>query len=279
MAGKSKRKPSFFKVLVGNFVDKLRIPPSFVKNFKGNVPTNITVKSGSGSSWRVKIQDEGGGYFFCGGWSTFVKDHSLETGDFLLFFLLGRSKFDVIVYNRTACEKNITLTAKRPRGRPVVNRRNEETPSKNNASCSNRARTPPPGRTTVKNARNDSEKIEFVSEVTPEHPTFVMVVKEYHKYSAAVPIWFSKETGMAEKESTLIKDSKGGMWMLHNVVDPKSRVSLGAGWSEFRQDNAIAVGDTLLFEHIPNTDNSIHVRIISKARRRRRWRVRQANEM
>ena len=116
-----------------------RIPPAFVKNFQGNVPTNFTLKSDSGSSWRVTVQDEGG-YFFCGGWSNFVKDHCLETGDFLLFFLLGSSTFDVIIYNRTACEKNTCLAPKRRKGRPLVNRQNEETPSKNCGSCCKKAR-------------------------------------------------------------------------------------------------------------------------------------------
>ncbi|XVF17762.1 hypothetical protein REPUB_Repub10bG0151700 [Reevesia pubescens] len=251
MVKKPKRNPSFFKVLVGDFVNKLRIPPAFVKNVcKGNVPTNFALESDSGSSWRVRVQRKEDGFFFCGGWSSFAKDHRLETRDFLLFFLLDSSTFDVIVYDRTACPKDISFATKRPRGRPVVNRRIEETPSKSFASCSKIARGVSRGRR--------------ISQVTPDqHPSFEVALKNYQKYYIPVPRSFVEETGLAEETSTVIKDPKGRNWLV-NIVSDRNYVRLGEGWSKFRQENEIEVGDTLLLKHIPNTGNSIHVQFISQ---------------
>ncbi|KAK8367554.1 hypothetical protein V6Z12_A02G193800 [Gossypium hirsutum] len=91
-----------------------------------------------------------------------------------------------------------------------------------------------------------------------------MVLKEYQKYSAVVPTSFAKEMGLAEKPSTMIENSKGKKWLLNTIVDAKSQVRLGAGWSQFVQENKLELGDTLLFQHIPNTGNVINLKIICK---------------
>lgn len=70
--------------------------------------------------------------------------------------------------------------------------------------------------------------------------------------------------GLAEKPTTMIKDSKGRKWLLNTIVDAKSKVRLGAGWSQFVQENKLELGYTLLFQHIPNTGNVINFKIISK---------------
>lgn len=64
----------------------------------------------------------------------------------------------------------------------------------------------------------------------------------------------------------MIKDSEGRKWELNILVDAKSNVRLGAGWSQFVQENKLEAGDTISFQHIPNTGNVIYFKIISKAR-------------
>ncbi|MBA0677691.1 hypothetical protein Goari_019087 [Gossypium aridum] len=383
MTRKPKRSPSFFKVLIGDFDNKLRIPPAFVKYvLKGNVPTMFTLYSDSGNSWRVRVMVEQGSYFFNSGWSKFVKHHDLEIGDFLVFFLVDTSTFDVLIYNGTACAKNIILAAKKRKCLPpLANRQIEETPSQKCASVSKKPRAvyrarsvsqevesitevtrkhvsfvmvvkkyhkyfavrlgggwsqflheneivvgdtllfehipskgnlvhvqivnkdryrnrgrrnkqadasvkntspaakrprvrpckqieePPSTKHAPSSKRTKGESIgndEIVSEFTPKKASFVMVLKEYQKYSAVVPTSFAKEMGLAEKPSTIIKNSKGRKWLLNTIVDAKSQVRLGAGWSQFVQENKLELGDTLLFQHIPNTGNVINLTIICK---------------
>ncbi|KAB1670165.1 hypothetical protein ES319_1Z195800v1 [Gossypium barbadense] len=384
MTRKPKRSPSFFKVLIGDFDNKLRIPPAFVKYvLKGNVPTMFTLYSDSGNSWRVRVMVEQGSYFFNSGWSKFVKHHDLEIGDFLVFFLVDTSTFDVLIYNGTACAKNIILAAKKRKCLPpLANRQIEETPSQKCASVSKKPRAvyrarsvsqevesitevtrkhvsfvmvvkkyhkyfacvprcfaketgllkesitlikgprggmwpmnttecgkqivnkdryrnrgrrnkqadasvkntspaakrprvrpckqieePPSTKHAPSSKRTKGVSIgndEIVSELTPKKASFVMVLKEYQKYSAVVPTSFAKEMGLAEKPSTIIKNSKGRKWLLNTIVDAKSQVRLGAGWSQFVQENKLELGDTLLFQHIPNTGNVINLTIICK---------------
>ncbi|KAL4369446.1 hypothetical protein GQ457_05G013240 [Hibiscus cannabinus] len=249
MARKPKRSPSFFKVLIGDFGNKLRIPPAFVKYiFKGNVPSMFTLCSDSGSLWRARIQIEQGKYFFSGGWSKFAKHHRLERGDFLVFFLVDSSTFDVIIYNRTACEKNVTLAAKRGRGRaPALNTQNKETPSKKSSSVSKNA-------TPVSRVRNVSKDVSFTT-----------VVKDYQKYYTFIPRRFAREVGLGKENTTIIKGPRGDMWpMKLNTSLNGNQFRLGGGWSQFVHEHGIVVGDTLLFQHIPNSGKVIHVQIVNK---------------
>ena len=58
------------------------------------------------------MEERGNGLFFCSGWQDFVKDNSLEIGDFLVFKYDGKSTFKVKIYGRNACEKEIKLAKK-----------------------------------------------------------------------------------------------------------------------------------------------------------------------
>ncbi|MBA0677695.1 hypothetical protein Goari_019090 [Gossypium aridum] len=166
--------------------------------------------------------------------------------DFLVFFLVDSSMLDVFIYNRTACAKNIILAAKKPKGRPPrVSRQIEQTPNK-------KPRTVP-----------RAQEVEFVSEVTQKHVSFQMAVKEYHKYYGYIPRCFVKETGMGKESITVIKDPSGGMLPMKTTVS-REQVRFGCGWFQFLHGNEIAAGDTLLFEHFPNTGNFIHVQVINK---------------
>ncbi|MBA0851936.1 hypothetical protein Goshw_029235, partial [Gossypium schwendimanii] len=184
----------------------------------------LTLYSDSGNSWRVRIKVEQGSYFFNNGWSKFVKYRDLEIGDFLVFFLVDSSTFDVFIYNRTACAKNIILAAKKRKGR--------------------------------------SPRVEFVSGVTPKSVSYVMVVKGYNKYYAGIPRCFTEEAGLGKVSMVMIK-GPSGMWPMMTTFSSK-QVLLSVGWSKFLHENEIVIGDTLLFEHVPNTGHLIHVQVVNK---------------
>ncbi|PKI48438.1 hypothetical protein CRG98_031164, partial [Punica granatum] len=65
----SPKKPSFFKVLIGDFSNELRIPPAFVKNFRAPIPQKINIFSPAARrSWRVKLEKDKDGMFIKEGW-------------------------------------------------------------------------------------------------------------------------------------------------------------------------------------------------------------------
>ncbi|KAL5780375.1 hypothetical protein ACOSQ2_011112 [Xanthoceras sorbifolium] len=98
-------RPSFFKVLIGDFSNKLRIPPAFLKNFNGSSLGKIVLQNHSGENWVVEMEKDVNGLSFGSGWQEFVKDHALQVGDFLVFKYYGNSKFSVKIFGKTSCEK------------------------------------------------------------------------------------------------------------------------------------------------------------------------------
>ncbi|KAJ4967335.1 hypothetical protein NE237_019184 [Protea cynaroides] len=107
------RKPSFFKVLLGGFEKRLRIPPEFIKHVHEELPGKFYLRSPNGTWWRVKGKKIRDGWFFRKGWDHFVTYHSLKVGEFLVFYYKGNSKFSVTIYDRSGCEKEIPLAKKR----------------------------------------------------------------------------------------------------------------------------------------------------------------------
>lgn len=61
----------------------------------------------------MELEKTENGLFFHNGWQRFVKDHHLEVGDFLIFRYDGESKFNVTIYDRSACEKDVEVAKTR----------------------------------------------------------------------------------------------------------------------------------------------------------------------
>ncbi|KAI3864823.1 hypothetical protein MKW92_019387 [Papaver armeniacum] len=98
-------KPSFFKVMFGNFKKKLKIPVNFIGKFKGMIPYDSILQSPLGC-WNVKIrEEEDGGLSFRKGWHDFVEAHYLGHGDFVTMKYIGDSLFAVKLYGMNGCEK------------------------------------------------------------------------------------------------------------------------------------------------------------------------------
>ncbi|KAK9997633.1 hypothetical protein SO802_022319 [Lithocarpus litseifolius] len=82
------------------------IPKTFSDNLKKKLPQSATLKGPSGLTWDVELTTNDGATFFNHGWQNFVKDHSLEETDLLIFSYNGWSQFDVLIFDgKNMCEK------------------------------------------------------------------------------------------------------------------------------------------------------------------------------
>ena len=86
-----------------------RIPPAFVKHFDGVVPhkSKIMRSPPDGKVWCVHVQKIDQWFFFQKGWREFVEENFIESGDFLVFHYVGNSKFEVVIYGKHCCEKEL----------------------------------------------------------------------------------------------------------------------------------------------------------------------------
>ncbi|XP_054781826.1 B3 domain-containing protein LOC_Os12g40080-like [Prosopis cineraria] len=134
---KRKMKPSFFKVLMKDFSTRLKIPPAFMKEFGKHLAKKATLETDYDKSWEVGVEKLGNKFYLNNGWSKFVEDNNLETGDFLVLkYFAHYSLFKVKIYGKTCCEKKLNVVGK---GKDQINeqgrrkrKRNEEEDDNNN---------------------------------------------------------------------------------------------------------------------------------------------------
>ncbi|ONK69768.1 uncharacterized protein A4U43_C05F26510 [Asparagus officinalis] len=99
------RKPHFFKVLIGEFKLRLKMPPNFLKHISNEASQKAMLEGPNGCSWPVEITRSFDGTFISSGWSKFVEDHSLKEQEFLVFRYNGNMHFSIQVFDTTACER------------------------------------------------------------------------------------------------------------------------------------------------------------------------------
>ncbi|KAK9285272.1 hypothetical protein L1049_024462 [Liquidambar formosana] len=201
MARMPRRRPSFFKVLMGNFTEKLRIPPAFVKNFEGMLSNKSILKTDTRRSCVVNVEQNGRDCFFTNGWRKFVRNHHLEIGDFLVFWLVGDSTFEVVTYGRSGCPKNVNSAIER--------QSNLSAQSRGNPFMDGKLATSLPGKMEIVSEGGGVEPAGFAE---PKHPYFVAIMKKHNKSRIAIPKKFGTETGMASKTNAVLKDPKGKQW-------------------------------------------------------------------
>ncbi|KAL9232067.1 hypothetical protein vseg_007213 [Gypsophila vaccaria] len=96
---------NFFKIMLGNFEHQLRIPTEFVENFPGKLSGSFTLRGPSRNEWIVQVRRGDEDVLFSRGWESFVSDHGIEIHDFVVFTYVGDSTFEVMVFDRTGCER------------------------------------------------------------------------------------------------------------------------------------------------------------------------------
>ncbi|CAM8967962.1 unnamed protein product [Rhodiola kirilowii] len=167
-------KPSFFKVLISDYSNKLKIPSIFAKKcldiYAGKSSLNLDTHRGS---WAVEVVKSGKhGYFFEEGWAAFVRANELEFGDFLVFFLTGSCTLSVVMYDKTSCAKNLV---------------------KRRSSLSGRKRK----------VSHADERLCYELCVT---------LKKYNKYHMWLERAFMKESGLEQMTKVEITDEEGRSW-------------------------------------------------------------------
>ncbi|KAK4268123.1 hypothetical protein QN277_024822 [Acacia crassicarpa] len=105
----------FFRVLIGEWKTKLRIPRLFVFSFSLTPRTVILINGSSKNLWKVdmeQVEKDPTELYFRKGWSRFVRENDLMAADFLIFKFDGNSTFKVVICGKSACEKMLESQAR-----------------------------------------------------------------------------------------------------------------------------------------------------------------------
>ncbi|XP_071733253.1 B3 domain-containing protein Os11g0197600-like [Rutidosis leptorrhynchoides] len=105
-------RPHFIKAFNPNIsFHKLKIPSKFGKHLEGKTSGTVSLTGPSGNTWHADLAEQTDGLFILDGWTGFVRDHFLESGDSLVFRYDGDLHFTVQIFDQSSCEKETAFSA------------------------------------------------------------------------------------------------------------------------------------------------------------------------
>ncbi|XBI21730.1 hypothetical protein VPH35_062823 [Triticum aestivum] len=96
---------NFFKVMIGDFHERMIIPDKFAQHFRGQIGRTIKLASRHGYTSDVQITKNLAKLVLDSGCKAFARAHNLRTGDFLVFKYDGNSELKVLIFGPSGCEK------------------------------------------------------------------------------------------------------------------------------------------------------------------------------
>ncbi|KAL0377787.1 UNVERIFIED_CONTAM: hypothetical protein Sradi_3084200 [Sesamum radiatum] len=223
MARKPKVKPSFFKVLIKDFAQKLNLPPVFVQKYGQMLPGKAELRISSGETWRVKLEIEDEKYCFTGGW----------------------------IYGINGCEKGISSRN---------NTLTEDSDAGGDAELSNDALMTTDAN--KKQPRTCTCQTEAGGSGSTTNPQFEVVLTKNRKLRISLRKSFAEAAGLIGKRAVVLEYlPKNRYWpvLLDNRSLRHYRLDFAAGWFQFRRENDLQLGKTYSFEFNP-TKNVIQVK-------------------
>ncbi|WCJ29545.1 B3 domain-containing protein REM9 [Euphorbia peplus] len=260
--------PHYFKPLIPGFEDEFLIPSPFLKYLNGQ---ECQLRTRCGKTWVVKIN----GRRFEKGWKEFVEDHDLQIGDFLVFRYEGEMLFDVLVFDRTTCEREYFSGMKdeefddgiRPEcignGKQLEEKKKAETRLiENDSSFSTVDVTEPCDRKELEEKKKaETRLIENDSSSALEHPycKIKLSLDSLRKSRLYIPQDFARLCSLYGRScSMVLKDEEENCWpakLLYRAND--SKFIIGDGWGEFHGFHKLRAGDTLMIELIKNGETPV----------------------
>ncbi|KAL7101255.1 hypothetical protein ACP275_08G044100 [Erythranthe tilingii] len=222
MAMKKKNRPSFFAVLVQGYINKLQVPPAFVRKCGFNWPENAQLRTSCGEIWDVKIEEFNEYKYFTVGWRKFVKDAELRREEFLVFwFNINSSIFDVSIFGIGGLERGISV--------------------QNNISI-------------TEDELDDDDDDDDALAPAGNGPRFDLLLKKHHISRLQLRKDFVVAAGLLGENAVILEyPPYKRRWTvtLHRYTNVKKfRIDMSRGWGGFRRANGLVCGKTYSFQYI-----------------------------
>ncbi|XP_004292711.1 PREDICTED: B3 domain-containing protein REM5-like [Fragaria vesca subsp. vesca] len=243
---RSARRPAFFKGLKDDFSRQLRIPSAFIKKLNTSSPHRL--RGPSGEYWDVELGKRGNQMFFHRGWEKFVQHHPVEVGDLLIFSYDGVSMFNVRIYGKTFCEKNVK----------AAKSSSESNGNGNAAKRSDKLRRRRYGHAEKRRGVDDEEEI-FIP-FQSENPFVYRTLGTNSLYEVHVPREVIRKEGYRVGMTLEIKDVFGISWKATVGGSPEAgRMLIRSGLPNICRANQASPGDTVIFEFVKPGVVQLHV--------------------
>ncbi|GAV80341.1 B3 domain-containing protein [Cephalotus follicularis] len=295
------RPPHFLDVFSSNLsFERLRIPTRFVKHMEGKTCGSAALMGPSGDTWRVDLIKQDGDLYLHRGWSVFVRDNCVESGDYLVFRYDGELHFSVQVFDQSACEKEAAFNSKCSQDCGKKREWEEAadvcldiviegvqkklrqfvevaTPSAT-VSCNDRNATEyrigeeenlSMQYGSCMSVFSETEEKKIAKSFTSCFPYFVRIMKRFNvsgSYTLNIPYQFSMAHLPNCKTEIILRNLKGACWTVNSV--PTTRVhtshTLCGGWLAFVRSNEIKMGDICIFELVRRCELRVNILRVGK---------------
>ncbi|KAL9230011.1 hypothetical protein vseg_005412 [Gypsophila vaccaria] len=272
----SKLVPRFFKIILDphDGLHQMGIPRQFMTENGSHLPDEVSLVIPTGKTWKVELaRDESGRAWFKDGWQEFVKYNSLSRGHLLVFSYAHRSRFNVNVFDKSACEAQYRVDEAQER--KTFEKKKCETKGEKVKCGAEKGMAALVRHYKSKFGGITPADIKLINSYQNyENPSFAVILQpsyvEY-KFCLNVPSQFAAEYGITKGRFTL-ENPNGDKWTVNCIgATPNSKKILG-GWKEYAFDNNLQVGDVCVFQLMKFAHHLFKVDIIRFANvDRRQW--------
>ncbi|WVZ84960.1 hypothetical protein U9M48_031926, partial [Paspalum notatum var. saurae] len=262
----STQKPQFIRVLRTDFMKKngflIIMPTKFVQQYipKEHLNNHMAIIVGPiGKVYNIKLEMGRSDVFFAGGWSQFLKFHSITEANVLLLRYEGTMSK---VFEPDGCQREFKHRESRERqistlAVPDIEEQ-QETPSASNQKCYKNNLPSSNGEKNTLGSINFLKKASFKGiayEIGP--PSWIK--KQITAYTLenflVLPKAFCDAIGFREHCTITLNTSRDGSrsWQVDGLPCKNSNHLLGQGWKRFCQENGLKEGDVCTFNVIEST--------------------------
>ncbi|KAK6939544.1 B3 DNA binding domain [Dillenia turbinata] len=188
-----------------------------MKHLKGKAPGIVSLRAPGGDTWQLKLIRKDNALWFSNGWSTFVSDHGSEFGDLFVFKYCGHLRFNVQIFDTSACQKESAIDVKCSQKLSDLAR--EQKGEKNVNDIDNNASSLWPS--TSKGVKRKASSAQFLD----NHEVIILTddseteerVDGRKKFSASGPLSQSKDVNLGDKPVIGVEDDNEP---IHDPVQP-----------------------------------------------------------
>ncbi|KAJ4966071.1 hypothetical protein NE237_017920 [Protea cynaroides] len=253
------KNPQFFKIyLPDHSSQKLKIPPGFINLLNGVVPNKAILRSRDARVWHVELEQVEGSFFFQNGWQGFVKDQSLQLGEFLVFRYNGDSVFDVKIFGKSGCEKVEPLAYKNCDQAASDIEKEEQPETEEIIKKNTRLRRKKKKRSAKYGSTRAEKETEMALKAAglprPKNPHFVSSFKPGRPFELFIPGRMIHKHHVKIGPEMTVCDPSGRHWCVKISKWKDGRLSFARGWSVLCKENNLIIDDRCIFEFTKGRD-------------------------
>ncbi|XP_004290392.1 PREDICTED: B3 domain-containing protein Os01g0723500-like isoform X1 [Fragaria vesca subsp. vesca] len=282
--GIKEKRPSFFKVIIPGYSTRyLRIPPPFLELISNDLSGEATLNSNTCSewSWNVGVTKTIRSVYFKDGWQEFLKDNSVEDGDFVVFEYEGNMNFNVQIFDNSGCERDCFPNIGTPKISSFAEKkRHPSTPRKSDICCSkchlqlnsrkdssdNIAKQRLPGRPRKSHigcskrhpCPSNFRKVSAES-FKSNYPHVTLAIKKTYCVYSFPTSFYKEHLSPGNYEVVFLKIAEGKKWYKVKLVRSIATAFMSKGWSKFARANQIKVGNVCAFEVVEENKLVVHI--------------------